>query len=408
MFFEDEKEIIREGADIHIDEDGTVTWEDVLNTDDDISVLDNNKPKTDDMIDLGDELELVPSDDEIDDAELSQILSQEQTQTTQNVSSIQPKQQENNTQAQTEEDFDIDSQLANVVLEQNKTENESYTPRKSEKQTSSSSVSPLLIVLLLILIIGGGGYYGWQFLDENDMLGSLKQQELTPKPSPQETMNNITPEQLEQRQMEQEEIPVVSEQEAQEIKPEEEKTEEKVEEKKQVINVIPTGRSNPFMPIPKYATTEAPNVEILYDKSGIPKPPEVYGIKEEETTQLMSIAVSGIMYDDTKPSAIITLDNNDYFVQKGDKLENYRIVEIARNYVLIALGKNVYRANIGEEFKVSQDFYGKAQFMPQAQGGGKQYHIVSTEAGQNNSSQKTQQNNGLRYVSEEDITIKAR
>jgi len=29
MFFEDEKDIIREGVDIHIDEDGTVTWENI-------------------------------------------------------------------------------------------------------------------------------------------------------------------------------------------------------------------------------------------------------------------------------------------------------------------------------------------------------------------------------------------
>lgn len=407
MFFEDEKEIIREGADIHIDEDGTVTWEDVLNTENDIPTIDDSKEEN--IVDLGDELELVENDD-VNDEELTQILTQQQPKAeTTHVVEPKPVDEPQKEQAQ-EEDFDIDSQLASVVLEQNKTTNESYEPRKREKQNTSSS-SPLLLVILLIVILAGGGYYGYQYLSENDMLSSVGRQEPQPRPTPQHEMNNITPEQLEQRQQvaKQEEIPVVNEEEAQEIKPEEEpKKEEKLEEKKQVINVIPTGRPNPFMPIAKYATTDAPDAEILYDKSGIPKPPETYGIKEEETVQLMAIAVSGIMYDDTKPSAIITVDNNDYFVQKGDRLDDYRIIDIAKNYVLIALGKNVYKANVGEEFKVSQDFYGKAEFVPQAQGGGKQYRIISNDQNQGTYGQPRDNRNGLRYVSEEDITINAR
>jgi len=401
MFFEDEKEIIREGADIHIDEDGTVTWEDVLNTDNDIPAMEDSK--VDNVVDLGDELELVEAE-EVDDAELTQILTQQSEVAPK--PTLAPKTPEQ-PQAQ-EDDFDIDSQLANVVLEQNKTTNESYEPRKREKQNTSSS-SPLLLVVLLIVILAGGGYYGFQYLSENDMLSSVGHKELQPRQTPQQEMNNITPEELEQRQAAlEEEIPVVNEEQAQEIQPEEEpKKEEKLEEKKQVINVIPTGRPNPFMPIAKYAKIDAPDAEILYDKSGIPKPPETYGIKQEDTVQLMSIAVSGIMYDDTKPSAIVTVDNNDYFVQKGDRLDDYRILDIAKNYVLIALGKNVYKASVGEEFKVSQDFYGKAEFVPQAQGGGKQYKIISNEQNQGNTNRENS-NSGLRYVSEDDITINAR
>ena len=173
-------------------------------------------------------------------------------------------------------------------------------------------------------------------------------------------------------------------------------------EKKKVINVVPTGRSNPFMPIAKYATTEIPDAQILYDKSGIPKPPEEYGIKEKETVQLMTIAVSGIMYDDIKPSAIITYDNNDYFVQKGDKLDNYKIIEIAKNYVTIALGNNTYRANIGEEFKISSNFEGSARFMSQNEGGGRQYYSIQKE------DKDSAKEKDLRYVSEDDIKIKAK
>ena len=116
----------------------------------------------------------------------------------------------------------------------------------------------------------------------------------------------------------------------------------------------------------------------------------------------MAIAVSGIMYDETKPSAIITYDNNDYFVQKGDRLDEYRVLDITKTYVTMAYNKNVYKANIGEEFKVSSQFYGSADFLPTNQGGGKQYYSIGAQ----NRMQAPQQS--LRYVSESDITINAR
>lgn len=388
MFFEDEKDIIRENADIRIDEDGTVTWEDVLNTDDDINLSSTpqateTKQKT---IDMGDELQLVENEDDVNDEELMNILNGVQADSSKNIS-----QEDSSIQ----EDFDIDSQLANVVLEQNSNE-EPLTPRKEEEKKKTSSSMPLLMFLLAVAIIAGGIYYGYDYIKNNTGLNQVTQNEITPRPSVQEELNNTTQEEIEQRQIEQQQnIPVVNEEEANEIKPEEEKK----EEKKQIIKVVPTGRSHPFMPIAKYAKSDIPDASILYDKSGIPKPPESYGIQEEETVQLMTIAVSGIMYDEVKPSAIITYDNNDYFVQKGDKLDNYRIIEIARNHVTIAHNNNTYRANIGEEFKVSTKFEGSAQFMSQKDGGGRQYYSVSAKSDSNT------RNNNLRYVSEEDITI---
>jgi hypothetical protein len=175
--------------------------------------------------------------------------------------------------------------------------------------------------------------------------------------------------------------------------------EERKMQKRKIISVIPTGRSNPFLPISKYMTTSIPDTNVDYDRAGIPKPPESYGEKDIETTRLMSIAVSGIMYDETKPSAIFTYDNNDYFVQKGDRLDEYRILDITKTYVTLAYKKNVYKANIGEEFKVSTQFYGSADFIPSNQGGGRQYYSIGEQAKQIGV-QPT-----LRYVSESDITI---
>ncbi len=389
MFFEDEKDIIKEGTDIRIDEDGTVTWEDVLNNEEDIAGMPNieHEGKT---VDLGDELELVDdTEKEVNDQELLEILNGVQANSS----------QANDTQNQNkEEDFDIDEQLANVVMEQNQSQNqdqnqEEYIPRKQEKKQTSST-SPLLIIILIGVLIASGIYYGLQYFQENQMLNEISQKEIAPKPSVQEEMNNLTQEDLTQRQ--EENIPVINEEEVNEVKPEEAKPEV---EKKQVINVIPTGRSNPFMPIAKYAKTTIPDTSVLYDKVGVPKPPETYGIQQEETMQMMTIAVSGIMYDEVKPSAIITYNDNDYFVQKGDRLDNYKIIDIARNHVTIALGNNTYRANVGEEFKITSKFNGSAQFIPSQQGGGKQYYSVTKEESQSKKSSDT------RYVSEEDITI---
>ena len=79
MFFEDEKDIIRDGAEIHIDEDGTVTWEDVLSDDDDIIVLDDEAPnapiKPAKKLKAEVELANTQSDDDVDEEELAKILN---------------------------------------------------------------------------------------------------------------------------------------------------------------------------------------------------------------------------------------------------------------------------------------------------------------------------------------------
>ena len=265
------------------------------------------------------------------------------------------------------------------------------------------------------MAVGGGAWYAIQYFSDNQ---NLNQEAIIPaQQTPQQEMNNINQEMLEQRQQEAENIPVVNEEQANEVKPEEqeikqeepeqpkeETPEEKIQrlEKRQTINVIPTGRANPFLPSSKYMTTSIPDTNVDFDRAGISNPPETYGAKETEASKLMSIAVSGIMYDESKPSAIITLDNNDYFVQKGDKLDDYKILEIAKTYVTLAHNNNVYKANIGEEFKVSNNFYGSAQFLPQTQGGGRQYYSIERQ----NRSVGVKQS--LRYVSEDDITINAK
>ena len=408
MFFEDEKDIIESGADIQISEDGTVTWEDVLSDVDDNIVSVKNTPPTkkevqkENTIDLGDELELISDiDEDINDTELAQILNEKPA----------PKQKafdsfgtsENQEQELTEvedDDFNIDEQLANVTLEENEQKNndeEIILPRKKEQKKSPSLMVFLLAILFAVVVVAGV-YYILEYTKENN----LNQNELKAPQSIQEEMNNVTPEEISQRT--EENIPVVNENEVSEIKPDEKPA---PEEKKEVIDIKPTGRSNPFMPLQKYIAVEIPETVIQYDKVGLPTPPETYGIKDEKMVKMLAIAVSGIMYDEINPSAIITFDNNDYFVQKGDRLDDYKIVDITRNSVTIALGKNLYKANIGEEFKISS-FYGNAEYISPKQGGGRQYHAVSSEE----ENMQIEQTRGLiptsRYVSEKDVIINSR
>ena len=404
MFFEDEKDIIESGADIHISEDGTVTWEDVLSdTEKDlVSVKDsipnnNNKEKQESVIDLGDELELVSDiDEDVNEEELKQILSEQES----------PKQKAfdafGNAEKQPEEisnedEFDIDSQLASVASEENDkdiTEKEVVLPKK-DSQKKSSGLTMVLLAVLFAVVVVAGVYQIIGYTKDNN----LNQEELMPNKTVQEEMNNITQEELSQRV--EENIPVVNENEVGEIKPDE----QPVQEKKEVIDIKSTGRANPFMPLQKYIAVEIPETVIDYDKSGLPKPPETYGVQDERTTKMLTIAVSGIMYDETSPSAIITFDGNDYFVQKGDKLDDYRVIDISRSAVTIALGKNLYKAKVGEEFKITSNFYGSAQYLSPKQGGGRQYYSVSDE-------KDTKPERGVapasRYVSEEDVIINSK
>ncbi len=407
MFFEDEKDIIESGADIQISEDGTVTWEDVLNdTDENIVSVKNvppvkNEPKKESTIDLGDELELVSDiDEDINEADLAQILNETPSPKQKAFDSFGTSEKDSTEENSEDSDFDIDEQLANVALEENGQKNdeeEIVLPRKNERKSSPSLMVFLLAILFAVVVVAGV-YYILEYTKENN----LNQNEIQTPQSVQQEMNNITPEEIAQRK--EDTIPVVNENEVGEIKPDEQQP---PEEKKEVIDIKPTGRANPFMPLQKYIAVEIPETVIQYDKTGLPKPPESYGLKDEKTVKMLAIAVSGIMYDDTNPSAIITFDNNDYFVQKGDRLDDYRVVDIARNSVTIALGKNLYKANIGEEFKISSSFYGSAQYLSPKQGGGRQYHAVSNE--QNDVQQPTR--NVIpanRYVSEEDVIINSK
>ena len=206
MFFEDEKDIIKEGTEIRVDDDGTVTWEDVLSTDEDLMSTDVISSDSVISENSEDELQIIENDDDIDDQELIQILnsSSSSPEATSNQSSYTASQN-----IDSEEDFDIDKQLANIASENGGLgADDGITPRKMEQKQKSSSLMPFLIIILIAALIGGGIYYYVDFYGENE---SLDQQTISRPAKYHEQVNeNLNPEVLQQRQQE-ENIPVINE-----------------------------------------------------------------------------------------------------------------------------------------------------------------------------------------------------
>lgn len=120
-------------------------------------------------------------------------------------------------------------------------------------------------------------------------------------------------------------------------------------DKKIVVAIQPSGRANPFVPSSLF--NEDGSLAMGGDLS---TPPDVDVNSPEAAAgrKLFSIMVSGIMYDSERPSAILKYDGNDYFVQKGDKIDAYTVSQITKEYVQIKNGANIYKAYVGEIFNV--------------------------------------------------------
>jgi len=112
--------------------------------------------------------------------------------------------------------------------------------------------------------------------------------------------------------------------------------------KKIMITVSDSGRSNPFLPAGEnYSSASAiPQFALL-------PPPEVLETGSQAQT-VMGTVISGILFDKYSPSAIINIAGADYLVKKGDVINSYHVLSISKDQVVVQLGKNVYKAGVGE------------------------------------------------------------
>lgn len=456
MFFEDEKDINENTPDIEIveDDDTSVSWESILDDANDetdlVSIKNDASPEitkavestpAPSEVELGNDLELLEDvslddDDDVSDDDLAKILGtddsidepsvepsrsgiegdlvseaevEDKPSVIEDEDDILPTPTETYISPEDEyfvseipdDEFDIDKQLDSIDLDSEATQaalaaldaeddslngdvsenpdaddiGEIVTPKEEDNKKKSSN---LRILILLAILVAALAFF---FLSNKS-----RDEEVPPMPQQDDVVNPVNTDVQNQN------IPVVSEDEVDKLKAEE-------KEKKEKVTIAPTGRLNPFLPMKKYIAIDNPDIKYDYDAAGIPKPPAEYAVADPEANKMLNIMVSGIMYDSVKPSAIITLDDSDYFVQIGDKLDNYRVVDIGRNYVKIAYGKNVYKANVGEEFKIGPEFYGNAQFQ---RNGAKMYHTVGGEE------EKPKSLSTQRYTSEADVKVRGR
>lgn len=107
-----------------------------------------------------------------------------------------------------------------------------------------------------------------------------------------------------------------------------------------MIAVSDSGRSDPFLPASENAVSSS-------SLSYLSSPPDTLP-SGSDASKVMTTTISGILYDKYNPSAIINIEGNDYLVKKGDIINSYKVLSISQHEVLVKLGKNVYKAGVGE------------------------------------------------------------
>lgn len=120
-----------------------------------------------------------------------------------------------------------------------------------------------------------------------------------------------------------------------------------------VISYDNIKRLNPFKP-PVVEPVQVSNnklpTELINNTPFEIIEPPVTSIPDENLSKLLQTQISGILYDDVSPSAIVNINGTDQFVKVGDNVGGYTIKRITKNQVEISYKNNNYVASVGELF----------------------------------------------------------
>lgn len=111
-----------------------------------------------------------------------------------------------------------------------------------------------------------------------------------------------------------------------------------------LVTVGDSGRTNPFLPA---GENILPTSAYGLPKLNILAPPETLS-SGSEAGKIMTTTISGILYDKYSPSAIINIEGSDYLVKRGDIINHYKVLVIGKTEVIVQLGRNIYKAGVGE------------------------------------------------------------
>ena len=380
MYFEDEKENMKDGnaldeLDIDIDnDDKSVTWDDLLDDDADIDIgtIKKGGASMDDaLLDDADDMSLL-EDDDTTMGELRPAPSRHQSAKRKDAFDVFGGDTHSGASAQAEPvggdtitpDLTRRPSRAKAAFG-NDDDDIYFEPKKAKK---SSGILPGLVgVLLAFAVIAGFVYlfmtYGKSLtgfdVDSLKKAVSPAQESQIPSVDPNQPVIDIN-------------APADTN-----VKKEETTAEEKKAEKFVTLSVQNGGRINPFTPPAGFENSTA---KYAFSDYEILSPPEEVPADEaaEEAKKLMKVTVSGILFDNVKPSAIINVNGSDYFVQIGDKVDDFQVIAINTQYVAIKDGTNTYRAQVGESFSNSSPVSGMAQRQTSGKfAGAKQYTSTS-------------------------------
>ena len=108
-------------------------------------------------------------------------------------------------------------------------------------------------------------------------------------------------------------------------------------------------RLNPFKP-PVIDSTQSGEYNLLNNTEFEIIEPPVQSVPDENLTRLLQTQISGILYDEENPSAIVNLNGLDHFVKAGDVVSGYTIDMITKDKVQVSYKDNSYVASVGELF----------------------------------------------------------
>lgn len=118
-----------------------------------------------------------------------------------------------------------------------------------------------------------------------------------------------------------------------------------------IISYDKESRVNPFKPLVQEKAREiARSMERLNNTDFEIVEPPVASVPDANLTRLLQTQVSGILYDDESPSAIVNLNGADTFVKVGDTFSGYKIQAITKDKVQIYYKNNSYVASVGTLF----------------------------------------------------------
>lgn len=116
------------------------------------------------------------------------------------------------------------------------------------------------------------------------------------------------------------------------------------------IAIGDVGRKNPFAPTGQIGTIEVSAIKKQSEDGvdfEIIEPPQL-AAENQEISKLLQTKVTGILFDEIKPSAIINIEGADQLIRIGDVLSGFEIIAITKNKVVIRSDNNVYRASVGQ------------------------------------------------------------